>query len=107
MVSDRIANCIYQFSWLGKFIQKIGCSKSLLYAFAVSPTGYLIAGHHGANNKITVYNPTYQSIKEFGKKGSEKGEFDGIMAMAVDSSGNIYVAEWVNKRLHINSTYRL
>ena len=109
LVSDREANCIYLFTWLGNFIQRIDCSKSRLYAFVVSPTGYLITGHHGANKKIRVHSPspTYELLKEFGKRGPDKGEFDGIMAMAVDSSGNIYVAEWVNERLHINSVYRL
>ena len=101
LVSDREANCIYQFSWLGKFIQKIGCSKSRLYAFAASPTGYLITGYHGIDNKIKVWSPSYQLIRTFAKKGSEIGEFNGIMAIAVDSSGIIYVAEWVNERLHI------
>ena len=112
LVSDHKANCIYQFSWLGNFIQKFGYTNSLLYAFAVSPTGYLITGYHGNNNKIRVWSPSYDLIKEFpsydlikefAKKGSEKGEFDGIMAMAVDSCGIVYVAEWVNERLQVIS----
>ena len=101
LVTDRSANCIFQFSWHGKFIQKLYCSEPVLSAFAVSPTGYLITGYYGDNNKIKVYNPNYEILKEFGNKGSEKGEFDGIMGMAVDSSGTVYVVEWENKRLQI------
>lgn len=101
LVTDRDAYCIFQFSWLGNFIRKICCSKSVLYSFAVSPTGYLITGYYGDNNKIKVYDPNYKFLKEFGKKGSENGEFNGIMGIAVDPSGTVYVVEWDNKRLQI------
>ena len=106
LVSDRESNCIYQFNWLGKFIQKIGCSnhhESLLYAFAISPTGYLITGHRSNDNKIKVLSGSsnYHLINKFGKKGSEKGQFDGIMGIAVNSSGIVYVVEWENKRLQV------
>ena len=103
LVSDReeTCACIYQFGWLGNFIKKICCSEILIYAFAVSPSGYLITGYHGENNKIKVWSCGYEFIKEFAKKGFEKGEFNGIMGMAVDSSGIVYVVEWENKRLQV------
>ena len=105
LVSDRDANCIYHFTWLGRFIQKIECSAPGLYAFAVSPTGYLITSYRGNDNKIRVQSgdPTYHLIKKLGKRGSNKGEFHGIMGVAVDSSGIIYVAEWNNERLQVIS----
>ena len=105
LVSDHQANCIFQFSWLGHFIQKISCTRSgsSLYAFTVSPTGYLITGHRSEDNKIRALSgdPHYRVINEFGKKGFKKGEFNGIMGIAMNSSGVIYVVEWANRRLQV------
>ena len=108
LVSDRDANCIILFDWLGHFIKRITYSGSNLYAFTVSPTGYIITGHRGSDiYKIKVHSrsPSYQLVNEFGKKGSEEGEFSGIMGIAVDSFGVIYVVEWNNERLHVISTF--
>ena len=73
------------------------------WAITISPTGYLITGHTGDDNKIRVWSPTYQLINQFGKKGSKQGEFLSIRGMAIDYSGTIYVAEGHNKRLQIIS----
>ena len=104
LVTDYVANCIHLFTYNGQFIQAIKSNRP--YAITISPTGYLITGHHGDNNKIRVWSPTYQLINRFGKKASKQGEFYGIEGMAMDSSGTIYVAEWGNKRLQVfsNST---
>ena len=104
LVADYDANCIHLFTHNGQFIQTINSDRP--FAITISPTGYLITGHHGDDNKIRVWNPTYQLINQFGKKGSKRGEFYGIEGMAIDSSGTIYVAEWDNKRLQVisNST---
>ena len=105
LVTDRDANCIHLFTHNGQFIQTINSYRP--YAITISPTGYLITGHPGEDNKIRMWSPTYQLINHFGKKGSKQGEFYGINGMAIDSSGTIYVAEGGNnKRLQIisNST---
>ena len=104
LVTDYVANCIHLFTHNGLFIQTIKSNRP--YAITISPTGYLITDHHGDNNKIRVWSPTYQLINWFGKKASKQGEFYGIEGMAMDSSGTIYVAEWGNKRLQVfsNST---
>ena len=104
LVTDITANCIHLFTHNGQFIQTVNSDRPC--AITISLTGYLITGHHGDDNKIRVWNPTYQLINQFGKKGSKQGEFYGIEGMAIDSSGTIYVAEWDNKRLQVisNST---
>ena len=85
----------------GEFIQTINSYSP--YAITISPTGYLITGHYGDDNKIRVWSDTYQCIKMFGNKGTEQGEFSGIQGMAMDSSGTIYVAERANKRIQVIS----
>ena len=99
LVTDYVANCIHLFTHNGQFIQTINSNRPC--AITISPTGYLITGHHGGDNKIRIWSPTYQLINQFGKKGSKQGEFRSITGMAIDSSGTIYVAEYDNKRLQV------
>ena len=99
LVTDRLVNCIKIFTDRGQFIQTINSDRP--YAITISPTGYLITGHHGDDNKIRVWSPTYQLINQFGKKGSKVGEYYGTYGMSMDSSGTIYVVEWDNKRLQV------
>ena len=101
LVTDLDANCIHLFTDNGQFIQTINSNRP--YAITISPTGYLITGHGGDDNKIRVWSPTYQLINQFGIKGSKQGEFYDITGMAIDSSGTIYVAEEDNKRLQVIS----
>ena len=102
LVTDCDANCIHLFSHNGQFIQIIKSYRP--YAITISPTDYLITGHHGDDYKIRVWSPTYQLINQFGMWGSKQGEFRGINGMAIDYSGTIYVAEYDNKRLQVIST---
>ena len=99
LVTDGDANCIYLFADNGQFIQAINSNSP--FAITISPTGYLITGHVGDDNKIRVWSPTYQLINQFGKSGSKQGEFCGIAGMAIDSSGTVYVAE--HNRLQVIS----
>ena len=101
LVTDHYANCINIFKANGQIIQTINSDRP--YAITISPTGYLITGHSGDDNKIRVWSPTYQLINQFGKKGSKQGEFYGTCGMGMDSSGTIYVAEWNNNRLKVIS----
>jgi len=101
LVTEYDANCIHVFSHSGQFIQTINCGRPR--AITISHTGYLITGHHGVDNKIRVWSPTYELIHQFGKKGCKQGEFGGIYGMTMDSSGTVYVAEWYNKRLQVIS----
>ena len=101
LVTDRNANCIHLFTDNGQFIQTINSYRPI--AITISPTGYLITGHHGDDNIIRVWSPTYQLINQFGKLGSKEGEFYDITGMAIDSIGTTYVAEGYNKRLKVIS----
>ena len=104
LVTDCVANCINMFTDRGHFIQTINSyHRSRPYANTVSHTGYLITGHYRDDNIITVCSPTHQLINQFGKKGSEQGEFYGVGGVALDSTGTIYVAESHNNRLQVIS----
>ena len=102
LVPDYDANCVHVFTDRGQFIQRINSNRP--WAITISPTGYLIIDHDGDNSMIRVWSPTYQLINQFGKKGSKQGKFECIYGMAIDSRGNIYVADWGNKRLQLISS---
>ena len=102
LVSDLIGNHISLFSHTGSFISRITCNWP--WAITVSPDGHIIAGCGGDNNKIRVWSPTHQIIEQFGKGGSQQGEFMGINGIAINySTGSVYVVEYINKRLQVIS----
>ena len=102
LVSDLDGNHISLFSHTGSFISRITCDRPV--AITVSPDGHIIAGCSGDNNKIRVWSPTHQLIEQFGKKGSQQGEFMGITGIAINySTGSVYVVEHGNKRLQVIS----
>ena len=104
LVTDVKANCITIFTNIGEFIQTINTDKPC--AITISPTGYLIIGHNGDDNKnlITIWSPTYKLINQLGKMGSKQDEYYGIRGISSDSTGTIYVAQKNNHRLQIISS---
>ena len=99
LVSDNFSNCIHLFNDRGRFIKKIDCYRP--WAIAVSATGYIITVD---DDIITIWSPTHCLIHQFGRIGSQKGEFIGIRGMAVGLAGDIYVVEGYNKRLQVIAT---
>ena len=51
--------------------------------------------------RVHVYETSGKFVKSFGSEGSGKGELDGPNDVAVDATGNIFVAEANNKRVQI------
>ena len=100
LVSDFDGNHIIFFSHAGNFISRITCDRP--WAITVSPDGYMMSGCDSGKN-IRVWNPTHQLIHQFGKNGSQQGQFNAINGIAMNSIGTIYVVEWTNRRLQIIS----
>ncbi len=55
-------------------------------------------GHH---HKIRVFNEHGQQIREYGKRGTEEGEFEYPCGVAIDANGNIVVADRDNSRIQV------
>ena len=51
------------------------------------------------NNRIQKFDSNGAFITKWGSSGSEDGQFNYPVGVAVDSSGNVYVADYVNNRI--------
>ena len=57
----------------------------------------VVAGRHG--HRISVFSPSGEKLRSFGKRGSGQGEFNEPCGLAVDGEGNILVADRGNRRI--------
>jgi len=101
IIGDHFGNHISLFSHTGSFISRITCDKP--WSITVSSDGYILTGCAGVNNKIRVWSPTHQLVNQFGKRGSQQGEFDGIKGIVMTSTETICVVEYYNNRLQVIS----
>ena len=63
---------------------------------SIAPNGdiFVADGHGGDSNaRIVKFSKDGKFIKAWGKKGTAPGEFDAPHAMAMDSTGRLFVAD--------------
>ena len=71
-------------------------------AIAANGDIYVADGHGGnSNDRIVKFSKDGKFIKAWGKHGKAQGEFDTPHGIAVDSAGNLYVADRVNSRVQV------
>ena len=73
-------------------------------AVTSAPNGdiYVADGHGGDSNaRVMKFTKDGKFIKTWGKKGSGRGEFDELHAIAVDSTGRVFVGDRGNGRIKI------
>jgi sugar lactone lactonase YvrE len=72
-------------------------------AVLVAPNGdiWVSEGHGGANARLIKFNKDGKFIREFGKRGAARGEFDQPHALAMDSRGRLFVGDRSNNRIQI------
>ena len=108
-VADTWNHRIQKFDNNGNFIKEWGSIGTgpgefkLIHGLAVDQLGnlfvvddqYIFEG----DDRIQKFDQNGTFIKEWGMTGDQKGEFRHPMAIEVDSSGNIYVADSHNNRI--------
>ena len=71
---------------------------------AVSPAGdvYVTDSHrNGKNNRVVKFSKDGTFVKEWGRKGSGRGEFSEPHTIAIDSRGRLFVGDRENNRIQI------
>jgi tripartite motif-containing protein 71 len=72
---------------------------------SIDPSGnvWVLDGHFdpfgGATNRVQKFNAKGEYLSQFGKEGTGNGEFKEPQALAIDSEGNILVADTGNNRV--------
>jgi DNA-binding beta-propeller fold protein YncE len=104
---------VFKFSPEGKVLStlgKAGVSGSTPDLFdqptdvVVSPGGdiFVTDGHrNGRNNRVVRFNKDGKYVKEWGKKGSGRGEMSEPHTIAMDSRGRLFVGDRENNRIQI------
>lgn len=69
----------------------------------VAPDGmiFVAEGHGGDNARILKFSPEGRLVKQWGRRGSGRGEFDQPHALAMDSRGRLFVGDRSNNRIQI------
>jgi sugar lactone lactonase YvrE len=104
---------VFKFSPEGKVLLTLGkagigaeASGTFIYpsAVVVAPNGDIfVADGHGAdtNGRIMKFSRDGKFIKSWGQKGTGRGEFGGLHAIAMDSKGRLFVGDRGNSRIQI------
>src|SRR5881397_2294234 len=104
---------VFKFSPEGKVLStlgKAGVSGSTPDLFdqptdvVVSPSGdiFVTDSHrNGKNNRVVRFNKDGKYVKEWGKKGSGRGELSEPHTIAMDSRGRLFVGDRENNRIEI------
>lgn len=69
------------------------------YGIAVSHDQIVVTDINTESVKIFDHNEYL--VNEFGSKGTENGQFDGIHGVCLSSSGRIFVADAWNRRVQV------
>lgn len=100
-VVDRSNRRVQLFTPEGKyltqiFINRAGPSSGSASGLAFSPDKaqqFLYISDYGNSHIVIVDRKKLEILYQFGKRGAEPGNFQGIHHIATDSKGNIYAAE--------------
>lgn len=112
--NGEIGHQVFKFNAEGEILMALGRAgvggggPDLLYApndVVVDPADgdIFVADSHrgGQNNRIVHYDRNGHFIKQWGRKGTEPGEFSEPHSIAMDSHGRLFVADRENNRIQI------
>jgi DNA-binding beta-propeller fold protein YncE len=112
-VPEGWGHVMYKFSPEGELLMTLGergnpGTEPGLFAkpsdMVVAPDGHIFVadGHDaGGNNRVVKLSPTGEFVMEWGETGEADGQFQDVHAMAMDSSGRIWVGDRANSRIQL------
>jgi DNA-binding beta-propeller fold protein YncE len=60
-----------------------------------------VADGIGTNNRIAKFDKDGKFITHWGQTGKGPGQFSGVKGLALDAQGNVYAADFGNKRIQV------
>jgi len=101
LVTSRDLNQLRQFKAVGDELRLVDLPDDMTPSHAMeSPTGTFIVSHYNEqleHSQVSEVNTGGQVLRQF--SGSRLLPLDGTPDVAVDSQGNIFVADWDNERI--------
>jgi hypothetical protein len=90
----------------GKFpVQRAAGPFNTVTSVAVLPTGEIYAADGYGNARVHKFSPKGELLLSWGEPGSGEGQFNLPHGIAVDSRGQVYVADRENSRVQIFSPH--
>jgi len=109
-VTDIGNHVVIQFSPQGQILRQLGVRGEAgndqrhfnkPTDIAVTPEGDVFVSDGYGNNRVVHYDHNGKFVKSWGKLGSGPGEFHLPHAIAIDSTGRLYVADRSNARIQV------
>ena len=107
LVADSSNHRIQRFTAEGQFLTAVGTKGSRSLHFSIPRDIAFNASNHKiyvveeGNSRVQVLNADLTFFSTFGKRGNGKGQFEEPCGIACDSTGKVYVADWVNKSVQV------
>ena len=101
LVADCNNNCITSFRLDGTYVGRFDKGQ-LSYPIGVTTNvlGYVLVTENGTH-RVAIFDQDGACVRQFGSNGSANGQFSNPRGIAISPNGNIYVADYSNKRVQI------
>ena len=94
-------NCIFSFTLDGTYVGRFDKTQpSNPIGLTTDMHGFVLVTENN-NHHVTVFEQGGACVHQFGSNGSANGQFSNPRGIAISPSGNIYVADYSNKRVQI------
>ena len=101
LVASYSNNCISSFTLDGAYLGRFDKGQlSAPIGLTTDMHGFVLVTENG-NHRVTVIDKDGVHVYNFGSYGSALGQFSNPRGIAVSPNGNIYVADYSNKRVQI------
>jgi peptidylamidoglycolate lyase len=109
-VTDVGQHQIFKFSYTGELLMKLGEANvpgndtthfNLPTDIAVAADGSFYVSDGYGNSRVIKFSAQGNYIFEWGEKGSQPGQFDLPHGIALDTKGNVFVADRENNRIQV------